>query len=654
MEISNDEGQDGVRSRRKFIGGVLVPLLLLDYPLRAEAAMTLPDYSALRAYGGTARTVILTRDGIAGAFQLDADDVSSADNGGTIIVDAAGRRWRRITDHVTPEMFGGGVNSLITAANAAASAGLPLITGSGPYTCDISFAGPQNLAWECRDTRVTQNSDRADAAGFAPGSGTVQTGRLTITMGDYPGPGVGRAAVRLDDTQNRMPQVSNVRMDTIVCLGGHNNANGVAAMGGASNIRIKRIECPTSAKYGRPFLAHWGNFQDHYYDSATSQYKHVVGALPTTHPHDIQIDEIVCGDLTFSGADVSAAFISAGYDIHIGRVVGGVFNDLNGSAIVTVSAGDLGFAYSNIKTIRMRNIRIGSIEGQTKNHAYREIGRALYAAADETPQSDDLYDGVIDIEIGSINSVGRTEGAANNNCVVLTNGRGKTKIGLITATNFNHVVFAGNYSSNVSIREVDAKDTRRNPLMLLGYGSDPAIWPRGYSIGALRMDNYGTQSGATALERRGVRAEKIIGAYVGQIIVDRVGSGTDPFYSDTRNGGSGIGVGDIRMMDSSYNISYLITNMNNVSDPISIGAIFDVSGAVTTAMSGGTSILHRGRFREITVYGDGSVPAGIRVNKTDRIVAQFVGAAGRPFSWYVDIAGVTGTDAVLIPISARV
>lgn len=31
VEISNDEGQDGVRSRRKFSGGVLVPLLLMDY-----------------------------------------------------------------------------------------------------------------------------------------------------------------------------------------------------------------------------------------------------------------------------------------------------------------------------------------------------------------------------------------------------------------------------------------------------------------------------------------------------------------------------------------------------------------------------------------------------------------------------------------------
>ena len=653
VEVMTDEDQGGVRSRRKFIGGVLVPLLLLDYPQRAEAAVTMPDYSALRAYGGTARTVILTRDGIAGTFQLDSADNASADNGGTIIVDGVGRRWKRIVDYVSPEFFDGENNSIITAAVVAAAAGLPLVTGKGPYICDTSFLGPQNLTWECRDTHVIQNSDRADAAGFAPGSNTIQTGRLTVTMGDYPGPGVGRAAVKLDDTQNRTPQVSNVRMDTIVCLGGHNNANGVAALGGASNIRIKRIECPSSAKYGRPFLAHWGNFQDHYYDSAAGLYRHVAGALPTTHPHDIDIEEIVCGDLTYAGADVSAAFISAGYSIKIGRVVGNVFNSLNGAALVTVSAGDLGFAYSGVKTIRMRNIRIGSIEGDTRNHAYREIGRALYAAADETPQIDSLYDGMIDIEIGSINATGRTEGGANNNCTVLNNGRGRTKIGTITSRNFNHVVFAGNYSSNVSLREVDAKDTRRNSMLLLGYGTDSSVWPRGYDIGTLRLDNYGTQSGATALERKGVRAEKIVGAHVGQTIVEKVGSGTEVFYSDTRNGGSGIGIGDIRMLDASYKISYLATNMNHVNDPIALGAIFDASGAVTTAMSGGSSVMHRGRFREITVYGDGSVPAGIKVNRTDRVVAQYAGETGRAFEWYVDVAGTTGTDAVLIPISRR-
>jgi hypothetical protein len=65
-------------------------------------ALQLADYTALRAYTGTRRSVYVTGylvtaapSGIAGTFVLDATDTTSADNGGTIIVDALGRRWKR-------------------------------------------------------------------------------------------------------------------------------------------------------------------------------------------------------------------------------------------------------------------------------------------------------------------------------------------------------------------------------------------------------------------------------------------------------------------------------------------------------------------------------------------------------------------------------
>ena len=68
-----------------------------------DAAVPIADYTELRAYTGRAKTVRITGivgssipSGIAGVFTRTDLDTTSADNGGTIIVDASSRRWKRI------------------------------------------------------------------------------------------------------------------------------------------------------------------------------------------------------------------------------------------------------------------------------------------------------------------------------------------------------------------------------------------------------------------------------------------------------------------------------------------------------------------------------------------------------------------------------
>lgn len=70
--------------------------------LPALVGQELQDYAALRAYTGLAKRIYITGllvtakpAGIAGHFQYDPTDTTSADNGGTIIVGADGRRWKR-------------------------------------------------------------------------------------------------------------------------------------------------------------------------------------------------------------------------------------------------------------------------------------------------------------------------------------------------------------------------------------------------------------------------------------------------------------------------------------------------------------------------------------------------------------------------------
>lgn len=72
-----------------------------------DSAKPMANYTALRAYTGRATGVRITQAGLAGHFFRAASDTTSADNGGTIIVDGAGRRWKRIYDGIIHvEWFG--------------------------------------------------------------------------------------------------------------------------------------------------------------------------------------------------------------------------------------------------------------------------------------------------------------------------------------------------------------------------------------------------------------------------------------------------------------------------------------------------------------------------------------------------------------------
>ena len=65
-----------------------------------DALFSIATYSLLRAYAGTATLFYVAgrtddQDGAAGTFAVDEADTTSADNDGTILVDALGRRWKR-------------------------------------------------------------------------------------------------------------------------------------------------------------------------------------------------------------------------------------------------------------------------------------------------------------------------------------------------------------------------------------------------------------------------------------------------------------------------------------------------------------------------------------------------------------------------------
>lgn len=102
-----------------------------------DSVKPLGSYAALRAYTGRATSARITARGIGGFFVRDATDAVTADDGGTVIVDGSGRRWKRLFDgayHV--KWFG-------AAADGATddSAAIRLAIAAVPAGGRLSFSG---------------------------------------------------------------------------------------------------------------------------------------------------------------------------------------------------------------------------------------------------------------------------------------------------------------------------------------------------------------------------------------------------------------------------------------------------------------------------------------------------------------------------------
>lgn len=62
----------------------------------AIQAISFPDYTEIRDYSGPVGLCYVHGFGIAGNFKIDITDTTSLDNDGTCIIDALGRRWKRL------------------------------------------------------------------------------------------------------------------------------------------------------------------------------------------------------------------------------------------------------------------------------------------------------------------------------------------------------------------------------------------------------------------------------------------------------------------------------------------------------------------------------------------------------------------------------
>lgn len=127
----------------------------------ANAPKMVTDYATLRAYAGSATMAIVTDPNTSGTFAVDATDVTSADNGGTIIVANNGKRWKRL--------FTGGLDARWFGASTASGNNQAVLQAALDYLesiggGDLVIAGGAYKTKALFPKRNTQITIRPDSA----------------------------------------------------------------------------------------------------------------------------------------------------------------------------------------------------------------------------------------------------------------------------------------------------------------------------------------------------------------------------------------------------------------------------------------------------------------------------------------------------------
>lgn len=137
-----------------------------------DGAVSKADYVELRAYTGRAKRIYITGvlvtakpAGIAGVFQYDTTDTTSLDDGGTIIVLADGRRFKRDFDDVVIvdwfETSGNGTGNDASAIQKAIDVASSLSKNSGRSTVSCKAGNIYRLESDIRIKRVTLDATGA-------------------------------------------------------------------------------------------------------------------------------------------------------------------------------------------------------------------------------------------------------------------------------------------------------------------------------------------------------------------------------------------------------------------------------------------------------------------------------------------------------------
>lgn len=184
------------------------------------------------------------------------------------------------------------------------------------------------------------NGTVENVVGTTGQEGTLQT---PIVLGRY---------TSLAGVENVLLQ--NLTVSTVLPGG-----NGIAIFGDSHNLTIQNIKFPSSATIGIPILLHWS-----FTEYGSPPYTGI-----TTHPHNVKIDNIWAGDLTYQqpGGDFNTAliFLSACRNVSISNIF---INSFPFGKFVTVYAGDWGWQFATPieQVMGATGIRIRGLAGRAR------------------------------------------------------------------------------------------------------------------------------------------------------------------------------------------------------------------------------------------------------------------------------------------------
>ncbi len=619
--------------------------------LDKEQALLCGYYAAAPGVGG-------------GELYWDASSTLPDDGVATFAVAgvAVGRWRRKLYGHVTAEMAGatgaGDQVALMAASNYAVANSLVLVTYNKPYNVSSAFVMPDNLCHYSQNSLFHQTFagnglDNLHSV-LLPGNNVRIAGHVRLSLVDSPGASSRRSPVMLGDIATGIG-VTGFRFDTIEILGGHDNMNGFTCAGGTSNVRGKRLSCGDTATIGRLFLAHWGNFNDHYRESGTgSTLIHRPGYGPTTHPHDIEIEEVFAGDMTSTSTDfVATVAISAGYDIRFKRIHGNVLNTASASSIVLLTAGDIGFAYASAteKSIRGRGIELGVVTGSSTKCAVRKISLALFWNSDSGGAPKDDFMLWLRDSATLVDSKGI--GTAVTHCLTGDNGRGFSCYDEIRSSGYVAGYFASNYDAGTTIGILRTIGSLDNAILWAGSGSIVSDYPRDLTIGELHINGTGLGS-LTTTGSAGFRLQKVRGVTIDKVVVATLNnaypSPVGAFITDVDD----VVIGQTVILDSGYGLSYAYSNGLASADNyrIDVRNLKAASISVTTPVSGGYTSRSLGGTTVFSWAGGAAVPSGISVKIGDRFEASSA-SIGQSWLGIVTVAGLTGSTATVTSYITR-
>lgn len=236
-----------------------------------DGAKSLQDYAALRAYTGRATRVYITGllvtakpAGIAGIFQYDPTDTTSSDNGGTIIVGADGRRWKRNYDgSVNVVWFGADNNGIVDSTYAIQSAlnvGKDVFIQYGDYVIDpltgVSLVSNQKITMENGAVLRCAPSDSAAVYSVIKVLGVsnvlIQGGTIVGDRTTHIGT-AGESGMGIYIANSSNVTVRDVQ--TVNCWGDGIYVGGTGTTGKCTNVLIENVKSYNNRRQGLTIAA---------------------------------------------------------------------------------------------------------------------------------------------------------------------------------------------------------------------------------------------------------------------------------------------------------------------------------------------------------------------------------------------------------------